>query len=415
MLFRDCLKVTTGQLVAAGLAVGGVGCGPETPESGGMDSGISLSPNAPSTSRQANRPPSADFQVSDDLPEDGDPVRFDASASNDPDGDDLTYAWRFGDQIPGGGQQISHIYSEGGDFEVTLTVADAAGQTDSVTKTVSIKDTPLQKGEAEVTVIVRDMNYHDVGGVQISPVGADVTKTTDADGGVTFEQMPAGEPLVFEATKKGYAKQVARITLPEQAQSAPLQIRMQPIGEVVTVSNIQEGAEVEAFDGARLNFPEDAVVDAQGNPVTGEISVEFTTFDVSKKPSVDGFPGSFLGLTPDGEIDPIVSFGAMEVNLKQDGQRLQVKPGKTVEMDVPAYKPGLPHGAQVPLWSLDESTGIWVKEGHLKAVENSESPTDRVMRTEVTHFTTWNGDYPRTTPCRMKPKCKIMDPDHPTD
>ena len=395
--------------LAAGAGCAVSGCSSSADGDASADQTPEIGAETDLEARGLNEPPAADFEVTADLPENGDPVVFDASGTVDPDGDELTYAWRFGDQSPGGGEQISHIYAEGGDFEVTLTVSDAHGATDSLTKTVSIKDTPFARGDTTVTILARDLGYHDEPGVEISPVGTDITKTTDEDGEATFEGMPTGQPIVFEATKEGFAKQVARINLPDGSKTAPIQMRMQEIGKVVTVDSIEAGAEVDGYDGARLQFPANAVVDADGEPVSGEITIEFTNFDVSAEPSIDAFPGAFMGVQTDGSVEQILSFGSMEVNLKKDGEPLQVKPGKRVEMDIPVYTDGMPMKADIPLWSLDESTGIWVEEGSLTPVQNEASPTDRVLRTEVTHFTTWNGDYPLTTPCKMKPKCMIVD------
>ena len=49
---------------------------------------------------------------------------FDASGSSDPDDDDLTYAWDFGDGEDGTGESLEHIYASGGERTVTLTVSD---------------------------------------------------------------------------------------------------------------------------------------------------------------------------------------------------------------------------------------------------------------------------------------------------
>ncbi|MFB6351608.1 MAG: PKD domain-containing protein [Bradymonadaceae bacterium] len=359
---------------------------------------------------QRNQSPSATFQIGGDLPENGDPITFDASSSFDPNGDDLTYTWRFGDGTPGGGRQISHIYSDGGDFEVTLRVTDPDGASDSATKTIAVKDTPFGRGHAQVTLIVRDLQFNDLSGVVISPVGSEITETTDEHGRAGFIDLPTGKPLVFQANKEGYATQIARLQLPKNTTTAPVMIRMQRTGKEVKVAAIEKGGEVKGNDGARLQFPPDAVVDSDGNPVTGTITVEFTNFDVSDWPGIGTFPGSFLGLRPDGEISQILSAGAMEVNLRQNGERLQIQPGKTVDMEIPAYAEGLAMDQEVPLWSLDESTGIWVEEGSLEPVESEASPTGRALRGEVTHFTTWNGDWPLTTPCKTKPKCLIVDP-----
>lgn len=62
----------------------------------------------------------------------GIPISFDASASSDPDGEPLAYAWNFGDLTTGVGVSPSHAYSRGGVFHVALTVNDGACQaTDS--------------------------------------------------------------------------------------------------------------------------------------------------------------------------------------------------------------------------------------------------------------------------------------------
>ena len=77
-------------------------------------------------------------------------VNFDASASSDPDGDELTYKWDFGDGTQANGAEVSHIYKEGGRYKVILTVQDNSGalcnkSSDSLKVTVNAPPVPVIK------------------------------------------------------------------------------------------------------------------------------------------------------------------------------------------------------------------------------------------------------------------------------
>ncbi len=54
----------------------------------------------------------------------GQPINFSGSGSSDPDGDNLTYAWAFGDGGLASGATASHTYAIAGAYLVTLTVTD---------------------------------------------------------------------------------------------------------------------------------------------------------------------------------------------------------------------------------------------------------------------------------------------------
>ncbi|TPN88810.1 lytic polysaccharide monooxygenase [Aquimarina algicola] len=71
-----------------------------------------------------NRPPDAKFSF-DNGRCGGSNVTFSAADSFDPDGDDLTYIWDFGDGTTAEGIEVSHTYSGLENATVTLTVSDA--------------------------------------------------------------------------------------------------------------------------------------------------------------------------------------------------------------------------------------------------------------------------------------------------
>ena len=60
----------------------------------------------------------------------GSPILFNASASYDPDGDNLTYSWSFGDDTTDTGRHVHHAYLQEGTYCVALTVHDPLGACD---------------------------------------------------------------------------------------------------------------------------------------------------------------------------------------------------------------------------------------------------------------------------------------------
>jgi PKD repeat protein len=59
-------------------------------------------------------------------------IAFNASSSQDPDGDALTFHWNFGDGTTATGPTPTHTYAATGDYHVVLTVTDTAGNVDTV-------------------------------------------------------------------------------------------------------------------------------------------------------------------------------------------------------------------------------------------------------------------------------------------
>ena len=72
-----------------------------------------------------NSPPTAVFVYDPSSPSVGMMVHFNASSSHDSDGDQLSYLWTFGDGSSATGSTPTHIYSQPGNFTVTLTATDS--------------------------------------------------------------------------------------------------------------------------------------------------------------------------------------------------------------------------------------------------------------------------------------------------
>ena len=65
-------------------------------------------------------------------------IIFDASRSSDPDGDNLTFLWDFGDGSISTNKLISYSYKNQGSFNITLTVDDLNGGKNSTSETITI-------------------------------------------------------------------------------------------------------------------------------------------------------------------------------------------------------------------------------------------------------------------------------------
>ena len=79
-----------------------------------------------------------DFTFTPGTPNDNEPVLFDASASTSSTGVIVQWLWNFDDGTTGSGERITHAFRSAGTKNVTLTVIDSIGASNSITKTVTI-------------------------------------------------------------------------------------------------------------------------------------------------------------------------------------------------------------------------------------------------------------------------------------
>ncbi len=83
--------------------------------------------------------PDAAFDVEPEEPEVDEEVTFDASESEDRHGEIVAYEWSVdGEQLSG--ETATHTFDEAGDFEVSLTVENDAGETDTQDATVTVEE-----------------------------------------------------------------------------------------------------------------------------------------------------------------------------------------------------------------------------------------------------------------------------------
>ncbi|WP_131106063.1 LamG domain-containing protein [Ornithinimicrobium sufpigmenti] len=110
-------------------------------------------------------------------------VSVDASASEDPDGDIVSYEWGFGDGATGTGLMATHTYAAAGTYEVSLVVTDDEGASALSSVSVTVQEPPQnQAPTAQLTVSVSDLT-----------VSVDGSESLDTDGQVVAYDWDFGD------------------------------------------------------------------------------------------------------------------------------------------------------------------------------------------------------------------------------
>lgn len=148
------------------------------------------------------------------------------------------------------------------------------------------------------------------------------------------------------------------------------------------------GGNVNLPDNSKITLPAAAVVvKATNQPYSGSIKVYAAVIDPADADIAQIVPGSFQGNDADNYRVLLKSYGMLAVELEgSSNEPLQIASGKTARLrfNIPSsLRSSAP--ATIPLWSVDEATGLWKQEG--SATKGSD-----YYEGDVTHFSFWNCD-----------------------
>ncbi|HUR67334.1 MAG TPA: carboxypeptidase-like regulatory domain-containing protein, partial [Chitinophagaceae bacterium] len=136
-------------------------------------------------------------------------------------------------------------------------------------------------------------------------------------------------------------------------------------------------------DNIKLTFPAGSVIKPGGYAFNGNIKVVIRYINPGSPNFPLMIPGTLSGLNSAGQIKALQSVGMAAVELTdQNGSKLEIAPGQTVRMEMPA---AATDPANVPLWHFNETFGIWVQQG-------TATKQGNVYIAEVNHFSIWNID-----------------------
>lgn len=162
------------------------------------------------------------------------------------------------------------------------------------------------------------------------------------------------------------------------------------VSEVSRFYNSQ-GATIEVGN-MKITVPANSMVyEKDGKEFNGSVFASLYYLNPNSERFTKEMPGGDMsGVTADGKSVILVSYGMVEVTMKDSvGQKLQLKDGAESTLSFP-----LPEGFKedqkydkIPLWYFDEEKGTWMEEGI--ATKNGDSYVGNVK-----HFSWHNLDYP---------------------
>lgn len=224
-------------------------------------------------------------------------------------------------------------------------------------------------------------------GVTVS--AGDVHATTDARG-VYDLHVPSG-PQVVTYAHDGYVRTFERVSVVD---GSPTQLDVTMLAMAPALQlDASTGGTVTSARGASIVVPPMGFVDPSGALATGTVDVHLTPIDPSVAAELAAAPGDFTAETG-GVVRQLESFGMLDVTVESNGMRLQVAPGRTIEIHIPFAAGATRTDAELPVWSLDEQTGRWTDEG---AAQRDAAGGTYVATTH--HMSLWNLDTPYPATC----------------
>ena len=214
---------------------------------------------------------------------------------------------------------------------------------------------------------------------------------TDTKGYFRINNAPLDKnAALVRAEKTGYFTAFRSFSATSGTNQVVIKLTKKDLSGTVDAAN---GGDVTLTNGTKISLPANGIVKASDNTnYSGAVNVYAAYIDPTAADILDRVPGSFMADDKEGKRVLLSSYGMMAVELESTtGEKLQIKSGSKATLTAP-----IPSAAQasapatIPLWYVDEATGLWKEEGTATKQGSSYIGT-------VNHFTYWNCDVPVQT------------------
>lgn len=227
---------------------------------------------------------------------------------------------------------------------------------------------------------VVDENHQPISDVAIE--SGSTTVTSDEDGYFYLGEITINSSYaMIKASKAGYLEGFRTFTPTANALNT---ISFQLLSKGNSVNfNAENGGTITIDSDIQLNFPPNVLLDRNGEFYNGQVKVYGRYIDPNDEDLGSIMPGMLAGLTEDGAINGMISYGMLTVELEDNnGNILAVDGNQKVEVILPASANA---PSTIPLWHFNETYGLWIEAGEA-TLEN-----DKYVA-KVNHFSSWNLD-----------------------
>ena len=270
---------------------------------------------------------------------------------------------------------------------IAVLIVFSSCRKDEITPTdpIFIPDNPETEVESSFFGLVKDQDGLLLEDALVTTEEGD--QRTDENGYFSVKNARLDfDGSIIKVRKSGYYD-AYRFVMPSAGTSVSVEIVMIKKESKGTVS-AAVGGPIIITDKSSLTFSANTIANEDGTTYNGDFEVYAHFYDPYTSGFVEEYPGDLRGERTSGEEVQLVSYGMIAVELiSSAGEPLNLLDGASARWEIKADPALNDLPEEIPLWALDETTGVWVEEG--RAVLE-----DGVYMGAPTHFSFWNCDVP---------------------